>query len=75
MTHTSARGIAQLGFHIAEEEDAAVDVPQLSFSGYILHRTQGFQWGLRGSQSRVWQIAKLYDRTCQGFGDCTIIHI
>ena len=32
MIHTSARGIAQLGFHIAEEEDAAVDVPQLSFS-------------------------------------------
>ena len=55
MIHTSTRGIAQLGFHIAEEEVAAVSVPQLSFSGYILHRTQGFQWGLRGSQSRVWK--------------------
>ena len=45
MIHTSARGIAQLGFHIAEEEDAAVDVPQLSFSGYILHRTSGVPMG------------------------------
>ena len=52
MIHTSARGIAQLGFHIAEEEDAAVDVPQLSFFYTELRGSNGGSKDLKAGCGR-----------------------